>query len=319
MSPKDDIEWKLLGSGRNSDVFCATDAASGLTIAVKVSYYREPTLEAFARLARAGRLADARLVKRRDAVSVNAAMGLIGNSMMRRGISPHFVTQFATVDIKNFYTKISHMVDRKVSRIQQKYTNLTFMEKFDCDLTRFLTSRRRSDDTYRAIIFQVVYTLAALQSRYPGFRHNDLSTNNVLVRQERVRKTWAYAVPAVDTFRPTFSARVALSDYDFAVVPSRLDNERVSDGHFSVDSSPNTSYDSHFFLKSVAKCIAIAGSKAPQTRRFLKSLGLRRRDRLTRATEPMPALEPTTLLRHPYFAKLRARRKLVRPTRSFAF
>lgn len=35
------------------------------------------------------------------------------------------------------------------------------------------------DEDFRALLFQIVYTIAALQATFPGFRHNDLKTDNI--------------------------------------------------------------------------------------------------------------------------------------------
>lgn len=293
------LVWKKVGSGRNSDVFSVSEKGKASRVVVKVSFYCATTLEKFAALARAGRLREAMAVKRQDAVSVSAAMGLIGNSMQRRKISPHFVTQYATIDCKDFYDKISGVVNRtKMSRVQRRYTNLAFLEKFDEDMTLFMTRRKLSDTTCRTLIFQVVYTLAALQRRYPGFRHNDLSTNNVLVR----RTPGCRATYVVDGVAFTLASpfKAALSDYDFAHIPARMENERVTSGRYAMTADANTSYDTHFFLKSVAKCLR--KSRVPETRAFLKTLALRRQDRLD---VEVPSLDPLRLLRHPYFGTLK--------------
>lgn len=297
------LVWKKIGSGRNSDVFLVSGLGS--RVVVKVSYYRSETLEKFAALARAGRVREAMAVKRRDAVSVGAAMGVIGNSLQRRKISPHFVTQYATADCKDFYDKICKMVDRKsMSRVQKRYTNLAFLDKYDENMTRFLTRFDITDDVCRALIFQVLYTLAALQSRYTGFRHNDLSTNNVLVRRCTPRLRATYVVGS-ESYNVSTQFKTALSDYDFAHIPKKMENERVTSGRYpGMTTDANKSYDVHFFLKSVQKCILKKSSSAPKTRAFLRKLALRRKDRLS---VEIPNLDPLVVLRDPFFQPLKTK------------
>ena len=99
---------------------------------------------------------------------------------------------------------------------------------------------------------------------------------------------------------PVFSA---LSDYDFIHVPGHagLCNERILGGRYpKMSADPNPSYDTHVFLKSVAR--AAPPGRYPLLERFLASLELRAS---ARQDGVMPWLFPATLLAHAYFDDLR--------------
>jgi hypothetical protein len=77
----------------------------------------------------------------------------------------------------------------------------------------------------------------------------------------------------------------------------------VISGDFKVTSEKNISYDAHFFLKSVLKCLGSRKSKfdGPDSRSFLKSLNLQTDDRLQ---SELIQFDPNTIIRHEYFHPL---------------
>ena len=308
------IVLRYLGSGKYSDVFKINHKSC--PVVLKVSYYRDTTLNGFSACIRSMKYQEAKRIKRKDAIAVASYMGTIGNAFVKHGISPHFVILYGDVDCKNFVEHIRHVIpQRKMSPIQMKYNNLTFLEVFDTDLTRYLMRTQVTDTTLCALIFHVLYTLAALQHKYPGFRHNDLSTNNVLVKktQHAAMYTLLGTTPS-KTFYTSSPILVALADYDFTHIPSILSNERIESGHYKIDAKANPSYDAHFFLKSVAKCIGLRGNAAPKTRAFLKSLKMSGQDRLSVCLD---ALVPRQVLQHTYFSILQKPIKGMTETYSF--
>jgi len=108
-----------------------------------------------------------------------------------------------------------------------------------------------------------------------------------------------------DTFYTAAPVLVALSDYDFTHVPRHADlsNERVMSGKYKVDGRPNDSYDTHFFLKSVMKCIQRRTRQFPRAWKFLTGLGLKMEDRQN--NKVIPSLRPPALLKHSYFHALK--------------
>jgi hypothetical protein len=194
------------------------------------------------------------------------------------------------------------------TKVQLKFNNACFLEVFSSDMTKWLRgkSRDRTEASVRMAIFGVIYTLAALQRLYPGFRHNDLSTNNVLVKRLTKHMRASYTIDNT-TYYVVAPVLSALSDYDFTHVPDnpKLRNERVVNGKYRVSGTPNPTYDTHFFLKSVVKSVYLSRGAFPDLDAFLKSLPLQAEDRLD--TQVVPGLEPDALLRHSYFAPLKTK------------
>lgn len=309
--PQQPVQIRHLGSGKYSDVFRVQprgSTAASRAVAMKVSYYRTDTLCDIVKRKKKGDLKGAAQAKKQDSIQVSSTFAKLTMSLLDR-VSPHFVVVFCDRDCSSFAPRLQVLLkDRlnSLNQLQKRYNNVCFMELFHGNLTSFLAQGKYSEQVLRSIVFQVLYTLAALQAMLPGFRHNDLSTNNVLIKKLTKAPNLTYATGDGWVYRVSMPYLVALSDYDFTHVPDRpgLVNERVLNGRYKVDGRKNDSYDAHFFLKSVLKCIQRRPKEFPKTWEFLHRLRMRSEDRQN--STYMPRLKPATLLKDAYFAPLRA-------------
>ena len=296
------------GSGRYSDVF---EIKSGLqSVIAKLSYYRDNTLCDFVEKLKKGDRAGARTVKNRDSIMVGAAFADMTNALIATRASPHFVFVYCHADCRMMAPRLKTILGNRIktsTKIQLKYNNLCLQETFTTDFTTWLRARSKdvTDANVRSALFGVLYTLAVLQKRFPSFRHNDLSTNNILIKKSPKSLKIGYIFDGTSYF-VTVPFLVAISDYDFTHVPNHptLQNERVIHGKYRVTQTKNRTYDTHFFLKSIMRSLAFKKNSHLQAlRAFLKSLPLESTDRLD--TKEIPGLEPSVLLRHSYFNAIR--------------
>ncbi|ABT15217.1 hypothetical protein NY2A_B818R [Paramecium bursaria Chlorella virus NY2A] len=297
---------KSLGSGKYSDVFVVTSGEN--KFAMKISYYREETVHDFSEKMKKGDIKGAQRVKDMDAVSVSRKFSEITRNLAESKITPHFVHVYSTHDVKSFVDKLPRdMISQRLEQLsvfQKRYNNVTFMELFSCDLTSFLTKAKYDENLLRSILFQILYTIAATQKILPGWRHNDLSTNNVLVKKVDNKISSRYFVNGENFYIDT-KIFVAITDFDFVHVPNvkKLENKRVTSGNFKIDGVKNNSYDTHFFLKSILKCLIKRHTRNYlSTIDFLKSLGLKTEDR---QTEEIQDLDPLIILNNGYFDPLK--------------
>ena len=287
-----------LGSGKYSDCFKVRDKLTGCCVACKVSYYQEATIRAFARHAHHGNRDAAFLAKDQDAISVSTAMAEVAKQLKRLRVSPHFVKVYCEADIRHLPTRLLPLLPKRLPGLspnQLKYSHACIMELYACDLTTLLTRFRVRDSTLRALLFQVMYTLACLQTALPGFRHNDLSSNNVLVKPAR-RGPVCYTTPDA-TYVTSAPLMAALSDFDFTHVPGHavLSNERVLSGKYGISTHPDDAYDARVLLRSVLKCLD-RSKQCAAAQACLQDLLSSQAD-----------LRPARLLLHKYFRPLRDR------------
>ena len=307
-----------LGRGKYSDCFKVTEAgaeagAGARAVAVKVSYYDGTTLAAFARHARHGDLGAATSALDRDSISVAMAMAQVAGEMKRRGVSPHVVRVYCGADADRLSSRMGPLLSARLPRLgpeQARRCHVCVMELFGCTMTAVASDGRvANDDMVRDLIFQVVYTLACLQRLVPGFRHNDLSSNNVLVRRRKsgpgsCHASYDFEGTVYVTHTPYFAA---LSDFDFTHARGQpeLSNERVLRGTYGIGAEDNASYDTHLYLRSLRSGLMKSPRRFRETLRFLHALPFTP-GRL-RPERESPDLVPRRLLRHPYFAPLRHR------------
>jgi serine/threonine protein kinase len=183
--------------------------------------------------------------------------------------TPHLILPICTFNtsIKPF---LSLQDDDIVSKDNQKYTE--FLENYKeglyyetvsvvitewanrGDLSMFLKKHYKKLKLihWQCIFFQIISTLAVIQSKYPSFRHNDLKANNILIsKNDLCNKILLYKVNKKEYKLPAIGYCVYLWDFDFACVPGVVENTKVYQEwtkKINVTSRKNRYYDVHYFF-----------------------------------------------------------------------
>jgi len=299
------LKLRQLGSGKYSDCFRVSDGHSRL--ALKISYYRDSTIETVTSLAEHGDLYAAYVAKDQDAVSVSAAIADVASTMREHRVTPHIVEVYAEADAKDLPSRLAPLLRTRLPTLsarQAKFSHICLMELCACTLASFVTrSSWATDRVMRCLIFQVLYTLVCLQQVLPGFRHNDLSTTNVLIRRLPHPQSTRYTYEGTSAVTADMPFAVALADFDFTHVPGHevLANERILGKRYGIGQEPNEGYDTHVFLSTLKKAAA-STSHLPHTNSFLKTLKF---ESTCRPKHRAAHLDPSMVLRHTYFDPLR--------------
>lgn len=141
------------------------------------------------------------------------------------------------------------------------------------DLLTFLKDNYKtlSLNQWRVIIFQVLHPLAVVHKMEPGFRHNDLKANNILIHvggsnRDRVVK---YNLDGQYFYVPDINLDLWLWDFDFSCIPGKVENAKVKTkwcSKINITTEKNQYYDMHYFfytlffhgfLKNFFKCRTI--------------------------------------------------------------
>lgn len=170
----------------------------------------------------------------------------------------------------------------------------TLMERARGDL---LAVPVKSDAAARRVLFQALWTVAALQARLGrGARHNDTGLANWLVRR-RACGARAYETAGRRWVLPR-GRDVCLADWDFLHAPRRgLVNSRVVGGRYGIRARVNQTYDARLLLISFQRRADL--DRLPETRRWLASLGLGTRARVEDSSPRR--LSPKKLLKSKFF------------------
>lgn len=187
--------------------------------------------------------------------------------------TPHIVLPIATfnTDIQPF---LSLLEDNVVDESDKKY--LSFIDKYKKkefhDQVSILVSEwaNRGDlldyirkyykqiklDHWKIFFFQIISTLAVIQSKFPDFRHNDLKANNVLIHKiGRERPKFTYTVLRDKYTVPNLGYTLKLWDFDFACIPGVVDNIKVElpwTKPINVRPVRHQYYDLHYFFNTLA-------------------------------------------------------------------
>lgn len=110
---------------------------------------------------------------------------------------------------------------------------------------------------WKCIFFQILSTLAVIQSKYPSFRHNDLKANNILIHKIESEKTsFNYFVENIKFKIPNIGFQLKICDYDFACIPNIVENNKVDADwttNINVNPEQNRYYDVHFFFNTLIR------------------------------------------------------------------
>ena len=112
---------------------------------------------------------------------------------------------------------------------------------------------------WRVILFQVISVLAVIQAKYPGFRHNDMKANNILIhniQRSQDSKKFIYKINDEIYNVPNIGIQIKLWDFDFACIPGIVSNSKVDaewTNKINVKPERNRYYDIHYFINTLTK------------------------------------------------------------------
>ena len=183
--------------------------------------------------------------------------------------TPHLILPIATFNtsIKPFLTlqddDIVSKDNKKYSEFITNYNEGQYYETVSViisewanrgDLSMFLKQHYRKLKLihWQCIFFQIISTLAIIQTKYPTFRHNDLKANNILISKvDACNKLLLYKVSNKEYVLPAIGYGTYLWDFDFACIPGVVENSKVYQDwtqKINITSKKNRYYDIHYFF-----------------------------------------------------------------------
>ena len=189
--------------------------------------------------------------------------------------TPHIILPMAT-----FYTNITPFVNlikddivdeenKKYKEFIDKYKAGDYHDKVSILISEwatrgdFLDYVRKHYKNFKLIhwkvfFFQIISTLAVIQSKFPSFRHNDLKANNILVTKvpKKDGSMSIYKVNSCEYIVPNIGYQIKMWDFDFACIPGIIDNAKVAADwtkQINVIPEKNRYYDLHYFFNTFIK------------------------------------------------------------------
>ena len=112
---------------------------------------------------------------------------------------------------------------------------------------------------WRIIIFQILSVLAIIQAKYPGFRHNDMKANNILIHNIDINDTnkkYLYKINNQTYVVPNIGIQIKLWDFDFSCIPNIVYNSKVEadwTSKININPEQNRYYDIHYLFNTLTK------------------------------------------------------------------
>lgn len=190
--------------------------------------------------------------------------------------TPHIVLPIGTfdTDITHFTNLIEQgYVDSSNERYKEfieRYNNGEYYDEVSIlisewanrgDFLDFVKKKYRNFTPihWKVFFFQLISTLAVIQSKFPSFRHNDLKANNILVTKiNKNVDTFKYKVMGNSYRIPNIGYQLKIWDFDFACIPGIVDNKKVMISNrwsrgINVGPTQNRYYDVHYFFNTLIK------------------------------------------------------------------
>lgn len=194
------------------------------------------------------------------------------------GQTPHIVLPIGTFNtsIKPFIVlgKNKYIENKKYEQFLKRYNQGEYHSEVSIlisewangsDLLDYIRNNYKTMKLkdWRTIFFQIISVLCVIQNKYPGFRHNDLKANNILVQKIDNRKKNNFFLYKLNIdskiyefLVPNIGLQIKLWDFDFACIPNIVDNLKVSaewTSKLNVRPANNRFYDLHYFFNTLTK------------------------------------------------------------------
>ena len=188
--------------------------------------------------------------------------------------TPHIVLPITTFNtsIKPFLslTKSNIVNNKKFEQFVEKYEKGEYYQNVSIlvsewanggDLLDYLRKNYKTMKTkhWQAIFFQILSVLSIIHAKYPGFRHNDMKANNILIHNidiDDTNKKYLYKINQQQYIVPNIGFQIKLWDFDFACIPGIVNNSKVEaewTNKINIKPEQNKYYDIHYFFSTLTR------------------------------------------------------------------
>ena len=151
------------------------------------------------------------------------------------------------------YSCVSPNIITMYQYTPDKKTDYIILEKVNRTFWTYLLNKP-NEHIVKGIILQILFTLTVVTHVLPGFRHNDLKVDNILL--DFTPRTQPLTLHYKKQFwrLPSDIPLVKIADFDYSYIPRLCINPKVGTSHansFGCTKAPSEIYDVHLFLNSL--------------------------------------------------------------------
>lgn len=167
------------------------------------------------------------------------------------GNCKNIISHIKNIDYKTYNTFIKNYTDEK------SYDWGLFMISDWCpysDLYNYIKKNNLNESDWIIIFFKVFFSLSIITDKYKGFRHNDLSCKNILVKSSTNTGFSLYYYDNKYYKIPNNGFEIYLWDFEFSNLYKETDNPEIYEymkTDYGIRKNNNLYYDIHYFLNTV--------------------------------------------------------------------
>lgn len=110
--------------------------------------------------------------------------------------------------------------------------------------------------SHKGLIFQIVHTLAVLQTNYPGFRHNNLLLKNIVIYVKKENNEYTvynnFNKKSNEKFYvPNLGFDIKITNFENTIIPNVYGKFNIKNPNIKFADQPNSYYDIYIFLNDL--------------------------------------------------------------------
>ena len=114
--------------------------------------------------------------------------------------------------------------------------------------------------SHKGLIFQVIHTLAVLQTQYPGFRHNNLLLKNIVIYLKKKNNQYNiynnFNKKSNEKFYvPNIGFDIKITNFENTIIPNVYGSFNINNPNIKFADQPNSYYDIYTFLNDFINII----------------------------------------------------------------
>ena len=237
-------KFKLLNYDEESNIIFLKKYSNQFPINVKISFYTDiKKIESFD-----------------NKINNDSLFSYLSSQLVLSKKTNHIQLPIMNIDIK--FNEIEHFItnDSSHSKIKKQIINGTILDTCCLQLREHFFKSITIEDylnenkcAYKPLLFQIIHTLAVLQNEFDGFRHNNLTLNNIFVYLKRTSESYVEYSGFKDNkfYLPNSGFDIKISNFEHSIIPKFYGMSNYSNPSIKFANQPNQYYDLFTFLNDL--------------------------------------------------------------------
>lgn len=132
--------------------------------------------------------------------------------------------------------------------------------------------------SYKILLFQIIHTLSIIQNDFPDFRHNNLTTDNIMIYRKKDSDSYTEYIGINDEkyYLPNKGFDIKIGNFDLSILPKFYGLANTSNKKIKFADKPNAYYDLFIFLNDLLESSTLMSSDNnkcdSETKKFLDKI-----------------------------------------------